>query len=97
MKVIEFIYEAGFVYYCNQAGDNSGEYVSLAEYQELNQQYQELADGSKVSILSLVEQRSQLRELLKRWNEYQWLFEDMNLYTSPELTQLIRDTQEVVE
>ena len=101
MKVVifEWVSLGGVDYYTapKSEEDFSGEYVSLAEYQELNQQYQELADGSKVSILSLVEQRSQLRELLKRWNEYQWLFEDMNLYTSPELTQLIRDTQEVVE
>ena len=75
---------------CQECGIIVGQYVSLAEYQEL-------ADDSKVGILSLVEQRSQLRELLKRWNEYQWLFEDMNLDSAPELAQLIQDTGEVLK
>ena len=108
MKVVKFmnallseVHQNSMLYGTADKDDNSGEYVSLAEYQELNQQYQELADNSKISILSLVEQRSQLRELLKRWNEIApELFNTYgiirNRYKTPELTQLIQDTQEVV-
>ncbi len=47
-------------------GNLSGEYVPLAEYQELQAQYQELADNSAAGIKSLVSQRYQLQMLIRR-------------------------------
>jgi len=68
-------------YKCNQPKDMSGEYVPLAEYQELRVRYQELADSSNDAIQSLVKQRSKLQELIQRMVK---VGED--LFSDPELS-----------
>ena len=98
MKVVSFnnrVTPSG-LYQCNQVGDNSGEYVPLAEYQELE-------DKAIVCANDVI----RLVALLRRWNEIapdlaidtDTYDEDSNSYIlakSPELAQLIQDTQETL-
>ena len=88
MKVVKFIHTP-VGYACDAPGINTGEYVSLAEYQALEEALERSYERCGQAM-------SELEALLKRWNEYQWLFEDMNLDSAPELTQLINDTQETL-
>ena len=105
MKVVKFDFygmRSNYnLYKCNQAGDNSGEYVPLAEYQELERMIA-LDTTSQIEL-------SKLRTLLKRWNEIAPdLFNDELFNTNPlmlewtptksdDLTQLIQDTDEVLK
>ena len=103
MKVVKFmnallseVHQNSMLYGTADKDDNSGEYVSLAEYQEL------LSESIKNTECAMA-CMTKLTELLKRWSEIgPDLFDlieegDMgNPDTSPELIQLIQDTQEVV-
>jgi len=67
MTIVKFTQHSGYMYYYTDwDGNMSGEYVPLAEYQELRSQYQGLADSSNDAIQSLVKQRSELQALIQR-------------------------------
>ena len=98
MKVFEFIYyenqwEHG-QYKCNQSGDNSGEYVSLAEYQALKEALERSYERCGQAM-------SELEALLKRWNEIapgaSWVIDNAdNSDLSDEIDKLIQDTRETL-
>ena len=98
MKVVNFLIyqnltgELGGLYYSDVPGDNSGEYVSLAEYQELERM---IALDTTLQV-----ELGKLRTLLKRWNEIATtvfnIFNGNAHWKSDDLTQLIQDTKETL-
>ena len=103
MKVIKFLIyqnltgELGGLYYSDVPGDSSGEYVSLAEYQDLQKTLSQITEALEY----FEKEYYKSKRLLKRWNEIAPdIFDDISLYEqeqSPELAQLIQDTQETLE
>lgn len=89
MKVVKFSFDNENRYKCNQPGINTGEYVSLAEYQELRQlleRWNEIANNGPIG---------------KDSDEDYVIFNDYTnhgtLIQSPELIQLIQNTNEVLK
>jgi len=104
--IVKFTWDVLNGWTCDKSPSMSGEYVPLAEYQELRGQYQELADNSNDAIQSLVKQRSKLQALIQRVVELSPDLYDEEEFTpnpflspfvyvqSPELKQLLADCKE---
>ena len=113
MKVVNFLIyqnltgELGGLYYSDVPGDNSGEYVSLAEHENLMADYT-IAQAQLFNLpatnklLTKIEmENKKLEALLKQWEKlglrlFQ-IAESAGLQGIPKLIQLIQDTKEVLK
>jgi len=86
MTKVEFVYESGFVYYAN-VRDAGGEYVPLAEYQELSMKVDKL-ETLILRVIKVGEDLFSDPELSSNWHWKDYLMD---------LDKLVVDCQEVLK